>query len=372
MNKKKPFLAVTLICTILILLFSMSLKVNAKNSPTAEIIGVGEKYKIELSAVKNTKWTSADKKVASVDSSGTVTRIKRGTTTIKAATGKSIVKYKIIVYNKRLNYRAIDINIGDSKQLKYCGTYKKIVWSSADKRIATVNSKGVVNALSTGTVKISALVDGREYSCTVHTAYSSTTLDTVVTCDIQETDTSIILTFKNTMNDYFSVLYTLTFKDFYDATLSLKKISIPMAPNETAEVIYEKPKAFYTYTYNQTPASCITFDSTLAKQFSVESIQVIPPVSGNQGATYLTIKNNSAKDFNLIQFRVILYKDGKRLGGYELVGADLYSNSSKEMYAGFTDITNYAGFDSYIIMPTYAKEYLKKSAPSAMGADFSA
>ena len=56
---------------------------------------------------------------------------------------------------------------GFSKTLKITGTSKKVKWSSSNKNIATVNSKGKVTGNQTGTCTIKAKVGRKIYKCKV-------------------------------------------------------------------------------------------------------------------------------------------------------------------------------------------------------------
>lgn len=67
----------------------------------------------------------------------------------------------------KLNCSKKTIKEGDSFNLKITGTKKKVKWSSSNKKIATVSSKGVVNGIARGVCKITASVGGKKYTCKV-------------------------------------------------------------------------------------------------------------------------------------------------------------------------------------------------------------
>lgn len=72
-----------------------------------------------------------------------------------------------------LNKSNIAIKKGKSYTLKLQNNKKKIKWSSGNKKVATVSSKGKVKAKKDGTVTITAKVGSKKYKCKV-TVYSST------------------------------------------------------------------------------------------------------------------------------------------------------------------------------------------------------
>ncbi len=128
-------------------------------------------------------WSSSDKAIATVNSKGLVTAVKKGTATItvttkdgnKTASCKVTVKAKVVkVTGVKLNKTAITKTVGETEQLKATvlpanATNKAVTWSSSNKAIATVNSKGLVTAVKKGTATITVTTkDGNKTaSCKV-------------------------------------------------------------------------------------------------------------------------------------------------------------------------------------------------------------
>lgn len=73
---------------------------------------------------------------------------------------------------KRLNKTAVTLIQGKTVKLRVIGTKRKVTWKSSNKKIAKVNKKGVVKALSPGKCTITAKVRGKKLKCKV-------TVDTV-------------------------------------------------------------------------------------------------------------------------------------------------------------------------------------------------
>ena len=57
--------------------------------------------------------------------------------------------------------------VGKSFTLKIRGTKKEVKWSSSNKKIATVNTKGKVSAKKKGTATITAKVGNKKYRCKI-------------------------------------------------------------------------------------------------------------------------------------------------------------------------------------------------------------
>ncbi|MGN0636921.1 MAG: cellulase family glycosylhydrolase [Huintestinicola sp.] len=111
------------------------------------------------------EWSTSDKNVVSVTSQGKVTGVKNGsaTVTVKVKGTKAKASVEVTVGTKVSSVTVPDSSI----TLKKGGTYtvkptvspskasnKKLSYSTSDKSVATVSSKGVITAVKAGTAKI--------------------------------------------------------------------------------------------------------------------------------------------------------------------------------------------------------------------------
>ena len=67
----------------------------------------------------------------------------------------------------KLNKTSITMYTGKTYTLKVSGTSKKVTWSTSNKKVATVSSKGVVSAKSSGSATITAKVSNKNLKCKV-------------------------------------------------------------------------------------------------------------------------------------------------------------------------------------------------------------
>ena len=75
---------------------------SVKISSTKKTLYVGSKYTLKIKGTKKrVKWTTSNKKVATVTSKGKVTAKKKGTATITAKVGNKKYKCKITVKSKK-------------------------------------------------------------------------------------------------------------------------------------------------------------------------------------------------------------------------------------------------------------------------------
>ena len=125
--------------------------------------------KAPASAKAEIKWSTSDKKVASVTKTGLVKGVKPGTATIKATAkvGKKTLSTKCEFTVKKPTYVTKITPKVSSKTLKVGKKFtiktkiapanasvKKLKYTTSDKKVAAVTSKGVVTAKGKGTATI--------------------------------------------------------------------------------------------------------------------------------------------------------------------------------------------------------------------------
>ena len=74
----------------------------------------------------------------------------------------------------KLNKSKLTVQTGKTTKLKLQNTKKKVKWSSKNKKVATVNSKGVVKGIAVGKTTITAKCDKKKYTCKVTVKLSAT------------------------------------------------------------------------------------------------------------------------------------------------------------------------------------------------------
>lgn len=152
-------------------------KVAVKSNYGSSVhVAVGKKVKLTTtvkvspnkSANKKVSYKSSNKKIATVSSSGYVKGIKTGKCKITVTSKKNKKKKAKITVTvvKKVTSVAIEkpknqLYVGNSLTLKATvkpasGSYKKVTWSSSDKKIATVTKAGVVKGIKAGNVTIKA------------------------------------------------------------------------------------------------------------------------------------------------------------------------------------------------------------------------
>lgn len=124
---------------------------------------------------KKVKWSTSSKKIATVNSKGKITAKKAGTATITAKVNNKKYKCKVTVETPKISQSTLVVEKGKTAILTLNGTKQKVKWTTSNKSIATVSSKGVVTGKSAGTAKITAAVGNKKYNCNVTVKNVSTT-----------------------------------------------------------------------------------------------------------------------------------------------------------------------------------------------------
>ncbi len=167
-------------------------------TPASKLLAVEETQQYKASAVNvgggstdvtsSATWASSDTSVATVDSSGLVTALSAGAADaaiieISAASGGESDSAPLVVTSSPLSTLTVGpasqvISRGGTLQLTAIGTLEDssevdladaVTWTSQDTNVATVDSSGLVKALSAGTaltVKITATISTKTESKT--------------------------------------------------------------------------------------------------------------------------------------------------------------------------------------------------------------
>lgn len=120
-----------------------------------------------VGAKTGVKWSSSNKKVATVNGKGVVKGRKSGTCKVVARFGGKKYACKVTVVNPRLNKKKITVYNSRSFRLKVTGGKGRIRWKSGNKKVATVSKKGTVTALKGGTCTITAVRNGIALKCRI-------------------------------------------------------------------------------------------------------------------------------------------------------------------------------------------------------------
>ena len=134
-------------------------------SPDKKTIYTGYTSTLSKTNALGGTFSSSDKTIAKVNSSGKITALKAGKATITLTTATGSADCKVTVKPPVISHSEATACIGDSFNLSVSHTKLTPVWSSSDKTIAKVGSDGKVTALKEGKVNITAKVGDVSLNC---------------------------------------------------------------------------------------------------------------------------------------------------------------------------------------------------------------
>lgn len=162
------------ICFIILLLVCVNIPADMNVSAAAKpklakknlLMYVGGSYRFKT---KGCRWKSSKKKIASVNSKGTVKAKRPGTTRITAISKKNgkkaVCNVKVGRYIKSIvlnSASTVILKIGQTSQIRLTVSpsdvlYKDVIYSSDNSDIASVDKKGVITSVAEGTTQIKAV-----------------------------------------------------------------------------------------------------------------------------------------------------------------------------------------------------------------------
>ena len=165
--RKKGALSFCLSLLIVLGLAVTASAVKIKVIPTKATITVGSSKTVRVSGTKKkAKWSTSNKAIATVSSKGKIIANKPGSVTITAKVGKNKAKCKITVPKMKINASKASVNVGASKTLKVANA-SNIKWSTSNKAVVTVSSKGKITGKKAGTATITAKAGKTKVTCKV-------------------------------------------------------------------------------------------------------------------------------------------------------------------------------------------------------------
>ena len=161
MRKMKKFITV-----FMLMIFVLALGVPSQAAVKTYTMYVGKTYKIKQSGVK--KWTSSNKKIATVGSkNGKIKPRRPGTVTIKVKKKRATKKFRVMVKKPYISKTSLRLEKGKSTTLKLTGTSVKS-WKSSKPSVVSVTSKGKIRAKAAGTAMITVRGNNKKtYQCRV-------------------------------------------------------------------------------------------------------------------------------------------------------------------------------------------------------------
>lgn len=335
---------------------------KVKISNTKRYMVKGQTYTLKITGTKKAvKWKSSKTSVATVSSKGKVTAKKKGTATITAKVGGKNYKCSVIVEAPKIGKTSISLQTGNSYTLKISGTKQSIKWSSSNKSIATVSSKGIVKGVKAGSATITA-----KLSCGKKYTYKVTVLEPAVNlAKIQTTNYNIsgnkgvVSIVKN--NNPMAIKVTVTVL-YYDSNGSL--ISTNSENNyclQSGRTCALKISAPYDSNYKRVAYSSYKVKVSATKCtnmiYGAGSISLDINNSPSTEIVVIGATNVGSKNFYSVQLAIVFFDSNGQCIGYDYAYPECGT-------AGSTDYVNFrypydSNYDT--ITPSSYKVYVNNA-----------
>lgn len=144
----------------------------------------------------------------------------------------------------KINKSFLNLKAGETYTLKITGTKSKISWSSSNKEIASVSSKGKVTAKAIGTAIITAKIGSKKCTCRVTVEDSLTNEKAVknITYVEAETDCGFVAIVTNENNVNVHAEIEVVFYDDNEKKLSSEKTSGFFGPGMKCAWLFPNPR----------------------------------------------------------------------------------------------------------------------------------
>ena len=163
-------------CTVVVKTHASSVKIEPSEIEISELGETAQLYAFVLPEEtydKTVKWESSNAAVCSVNESGLVMATGCGTAVVYVTTNDGgytascVVKVPRHVESIIFNKSSMDLKVGESEQLNTTilpsdASNKKLIWTTENSVIATVDDKGTVTALKAGETMIKATSDDKK------------------------------------------------------------------------------------------------------------------------------------------------------------------------------------------------------------------
>lgn len=210
------------------------------------------------------------------------------------------------------------IYVGQTLQLKLNGTTKKANWSTSNKSVATVTTKGKVTAKKEGSATITAKVSGKTYNCnvTVKSKFSSKDAVKNIQCDLQDTGDGVVAILTNKNSTAVSIAAKLVYYNSNgEMLMATSDSNYCLEPGASCAMFFNAP---YDSSYRDVDYSTykitMSVEESYYNQYASSKIGVVSDLGENVTAEFT---NNSSYDLDAISVAVVYYDVNNNAIGYQ-------------------------------------------------------
>lgn len=233
----------------------------------------------------------------------------------------------------KLNKATLTLTEGASYTLKVTGTKNKITWSSNNKTIATVSSKGVVAAKKAGSATITATISKKKYACkvTVVEQFNASKASKNIKSDFIDTGKGVIAILTNNNKYPISLDATLVYMDASGTVIGkAESYNYYFESGKECALKFNGP---YDSNYKDVEYSSykVSFKPSAISSDSLKSALSSIAVEANIGVdnVMVNVKNTGSKSPSSTVISIVYYKDGNVIG-YDYQYADVETPGAED------------------------------------------
>lgn len=214
----------------------------------------------------------------------------------------------------RLNKSSASVLEGKSIYLSVSGTKKKVMWSSANSKIATV-SKGKVTGKKTGKTVIIAKVSGKTLKCKVTVKYNPSVGNKKISSEKKELYNGILIKYTNKNSYPVSIITKLNYRDSAKTTISEPEDhNYCLEPGKSSYFYFPKPvDENYNYIKYADYTISMKANSSPYKGYTEDINQWCKP---DKITANVTAYNYSGKNLTAAKVSVLFYNKKGQVTGY--------------------------------------------------------
>ena len=260
--------------------------------------------------------------------------------------------------NVKLSKSSLTLDVGKSATLKVTGTKSKVKWSSSNKKIATVTSKGKVTAKQAGSATITAKVGNKTLKCkvTAKEQFSASEATKKISVTLQDTGSGVVAILKNNNKVAVSVEAKMAYYSNGKMIDTASDSNYAFESGAECALFFHSPQDsdYNDVNYDDYKITLSVEQGTNlicgSKKIDVESNFGSDNVSAE-------VTNNSGEDLFSIQVSVVFYDDNGKAIGYRYHYAECLTDGSVD-YLSF----NFPYDNNYdTIYPSSYKVYVNNA-----------
>jgi hypothetical protein len=231
----------------------------------------------------------------------------------------------------KLNKTTLTVNEGQSYTLKLSGTTKTVKWSTSNKAIATVSTKGIVKGIKAGTATITATASNKKYNCKVTVKEVFNAKKAVQNLSVEDYSLShgVIQIVKNNYIFPMDLEATIVYYDSSNMMIGKSGASNYYFEKGAECILFYSAPTDSNYDYVPYDHYKITYSASLISYMksNLKDIEIASNIGIEN--VMLEVTNSGGQSAEFTQIAILFYQNGE-IVGYDYQYADVQEPGSTD------------------------------------------